>query len=114
MNEDSAADPPVRLMNFVSEKQSEEAEKTRGGRVDDGTAQRDRPLFEILKENKDRQDAEFNERLKHSTDPKPVAKKSQPAWTLSMINITVKPQVKKAKTEATTGDKPQGCCSLLS
>ncbi|KAK9153857.1 hypothetical protein Sjap_001337 [Stephania japonica] len=32
---------------------------------EDGTAQRDKPLYEILKENKDRKDAEFNERFKH-------------------------------------------------
>ncbi|XP_038876221.1 PSME3-interacting protein [Benincasa hispida] len=55
----------IRLMNFVSEEQLDEAKKTRGERVEDGTAQRDRPLFEILKENKDKRDAEFNERFKH-------------------------------------------------
>ncbi|KAH9731009.1 Nefa Nip30 N domain-containing protein [Citrus sinensis] len=56
---------PIRLMNFISEEQLDEAKRTRGERVDDGTAQRDRPLFEILKENKDKKDAEFNERFKH-------------------------------------------------
>ncbi|VFQ59549.1 unnamed protein product [Cuscuta campestris] len=56
---------PVRLMNFVSEDQLEEAKRTRGARVEDGTAQRDRSLYEILKENKDKKDAEFNERIKH-------------------------------------------------
>ncbi|KDP28339.1 hypothetical protein JCGZ_14110 [Jatropha curcas] len=55
----------MRLMNFISEEQLDEAKKTRGERVDDGTAQRDRPLYEILKENKDKRDAEFNERFKH-------------------------------------------------
>ncbi|KAK9950417.1 hypothetical protein M0R45_005910 [Rubus argutus] len=54
-----------RLMNFVSEQQLDEAKRTRGERVEDGTAHRDRPLFEILKENKDKKDAEFNERFKH-------------------------------------------------
>ncbi|KAJ8617756.1 hypothetical protein MRB53_013942 [Persea americana] len=43
----------------------EESKKARGERVEDGTAQRDRPLYEILKENKDKKDAEFNERFKH-------------------------------------------------
>ncbi|KAM3323638.1 PSME3-interacting protein [Capsicum chacoense] len=57
--------PPVRLMNFVSEEQLAQLKNTRGARVEDGTAQRDRPLFEILKENKDKKDAEFNERFKH-------------------------------------------------
>ncbi|XP_019244862.1 PREDICTED: protein FAM192A isoform X2 [Nicotiana attenuata] len=57
--------PAIRLMSFVSEEQLEEAKRTRGARVEDGTAQRDRPLYEILKENKDRKDAEFNERFKH-------------------------------------------------
>ncbi|KAK9281773.1 hypothetical protein L1049_004679 [Liquidambar formosana] len=57
--------PPIRLMNFVSEEQLDVAKKTRGERVEDGTAQRDRPLHEILKENKDKKDAEFNERFKH-------------------------------------------------
>ncbi|XP_019168499.1 PREDICTED: protein FAM192A [Ipomoea nil] len=56
---------PVRLMNFVSEEQLEEARRSRGARVEDGTAQRDRSLYEILKENKDKKDAEFNERFKH-------------------------------------------------
>ncbi|XP_010241453.1 PREDICTED: protein FAM192A [Nelumbo nucifera] len=56
---------PIRLMNFVSEEQLDQAKKTRGERVEDGTAQRDKPLYEILKENKDKRDAEFNERFKH-------------------------------------------------
>ncbi|XWS46382.1 hypothetical protein CRYUN_Cryun14cG0061000 [Craigia yunnanensis] len=55
----------VKLMNFVSEQQLDEAKRTRGERIEDGTAQRDRPLYEILKENKDKKDAEFNERFKH-------------------------------------------------
>ncbi|PKI68655.1 PSME3-interacting protein [Punica granatum] len=55
----------IRLMNFVSEEQLAEAKKTRGERVEDGSAQRDRPLYEILRENKDKKDAEFNERFKH-------------------------------------------------
>ncbi|WRX11062.1 FAM192A/Fyv6 [Theobroma cacao] len=82
----------IKLMNFVSEQQLDEAKRTRGERIEDGTAQRDRPLYEvfvfstlqwgsknvyflllflktlllqILKENKDKKDAEFNERFKH-------------------------------------------------
>ncbi|KAF6167203.1 hypothetical protein GIB67_029841 [Kingdonia uniflora] len=57
--------PPIRLMNFVSEDQLHQSKKVRGERVEDGTATRDRPLFEILKENKDKKDTEFNERFKH-------------------------------------------------
>ncbi|XP_010914781.3 uncharacterized protein [Elaeis guineensis] len=64
-NADAAAAPPIRLVNFISEEELDQAKKTRGERVDDGTAQRDKPLYEILKENKDRKDAEFNERFKH-------------------------------------------------
>ncbi|KAL8150320.1 hypothetical protein V2J09_020128 [Rumex salicifolius] len=64
MAEDLSA-PPMRLVNFVSQDELDLAKKTRGERVEDGTAQRDRPLFEILKENKDKHDAEFNERFKH-------------------------------------------------
>lgn len=63
MDEESGI--PSRIMNFVSEDQLQEAKRTRGERVEDGTAHRDRPLFEILKENKDKKDAEFNERFKH-------------------------------------------------
>ncbi|EXC16284.1 hypothetical protein L484_024458 [Morus notabilis] len=37
---------PVRLMNFVSEEQLDEAKRRKGERVKDGTAQRDRPLYE--------------------------------------------------------------------
>ncbi|KAL3848644.1 hypothetical protein ACJIZ3_010526 [Penstemon smallii] len=62
---DDEVPPPIRLMNFVSEDQLEEARKNRGARVEDGTAQRDRSLYEILKENKDKKDVEFNERFKH-------------------------------------------------
>ncbi|KAJ6806188.1 protein FAM192A [Iris pallida] len=61
----AGAAPSLRLVNFVSEEQLDNAKKTRGARVEDGTAQRDRPLYEILKENKDKKDAEFNERFKH-------------------------------------------------
>ncbi|XP_075493095.1 uncharacterized protein LOC142531006 [Primulina tabacum] len=56
---------PIRLVNFVSEEQLEETRRTRGVRVEDGTAQRDRSLYEVLQENKDKKDAEFNERFKH-------------------------------------------------
>ncbi|KAJ4884866.1 hypothetical protein Rs2_34959 [Raphanus sativus] len=56
---------PTRLLNFVSEEQLEESKRERGERVEDGTFQRDRALYEILKENKDKKDAEFNERFKH-------------------------------------------------
>ncbi|RDX69270.1 hypothetical protein CR513_51642 [Mucuna pruriens] len=62
---DENPDRPIRIMNFVSEDQLVEAKRTRGERVEDGTAHRDRPLYEILKENKDKKDAEFNERFKH-------------------------------------------------
>lgn len=66
MSEDgSSSATPIRLMNFVSEEELDRVKKTRGERVEDGTAQRDRPLFEILRENKDKKDAEFNERFKH-------------------------------------------------
>ncbi|KAL2239107.1 UNVERIFIED_CONTAM: hypothetical protein Sindi_1102400 [Sesamum indicum] len=44
---DDEMPPPLRLMNFVSEDQLEEARRTRGARVDDGTAQRDRSLYEV-------------------------------------------------------------------
>ncbi|KAK2970215.1 hypothetical protein RJ640_021651 [Escallonia rubra] len=62
---DANSPPPIRLMNFVSQDQLDEAKRNRGARVEDGTAQRDRPLYEVLKENKDKKDAEFNERFKH-------------------------------------------------
>ncbi|CAD6238618.1 unnamed protein product [Miscanthus lutarioriparius] len=54
-----AAAPPatIRLLD--------EVKRTRGERVEDGTAQRDKPLFQILQENKEKKDAEFNERFKH-------------------------------------------------
>ncbi|KAJ0971550.1 hypothetical protein J5N97_019509 [Dioscorea zingiberensis] len=61
--EDDIGSPPLRLVNFIFEKQLDNAKKTRGLRVEDGSAQQDRPLYE---ENKDKKDAEFNERFKHS------------------------------------------------
>ncbi|BAD44982.1 unknown protein [Oryza sativa Japonica Group] len=60
-----AAATTIRLVNFISEDQLDEAKRTRGERADDGTAQRDKPLFQILQENKEKKDAEFNERFKH-------------------------------------------------
>ncbi|TVU21121.1 hypothetical protein EJB05_30738, partial [Eragrostis curvula] len=82
-----AAAPPttIRLVNFISEDQArpqphsqlsvarsltacpslDEVKRTRGERVEDGTAQRDKPLFQILQENKEKKDAEFSERFKH-------------------------------------------------
>ncbi|KAJ3669583.1 hypothetical protein LUZ60_011533 [Juncus effusus] len=63
--EEAVKAPALRLVNFISEEQLDEAKKSRGERVEDGTAQRDKPLFEILKANKDKKDAEFNERFKH-------------------------------------------------
>uniref|UniRef100_A0A0D9V0A6 FAM192A/Fyv6 N-terminal domain-containing protein n=1 Tax=Leersia perrieri TaxID=77586 RepID=A0A0D9V0A6_9ORYZ len=64
-NPPAAAGATIRLVNFISEDQLDEAKRTRGERADDGTAQRDKPLFQILQENKDKKDAEFNERFKH-------------------------------------------------
>ncbi|KAM0832480.1 hypothetical protein ACQ4PT_064883 [Festuca glaucescens] len=61
----AAAPATIRLVNFVSEEQLDEAKRSRGERVEDGTAQRDKPLFQILQENKDKKDSEFNERFKH-------------------------------------------------
>ncbi|KAJ4724927.1 hypothetical protein OWV82_003861 [Melia azedarach] len=61
----SSTSSSVRLMDFVSQEQLEESKKTRGERVEDGTAQRDRPLYQILKENKDKKIAELNDRRKH-------------------------------------------------
>ncbi|XP_042474920.1 PSME3-interacting protein [Macadamia integrifolia] len=159
---------PLRLVNFVSEEQLDQAKKSRGECADDGTAQRDRPLFEILKENKDKKDAEFNERFKHrppkaldedetefleklemsrrenerqleeeeaeqlrtfqaavaahsSTihelkektpsvpkveDQKPPGRQNPRNRPLGGLIITVKPQAKKAKTDAATSEKP--------
>jgi len=62
----AAAPATIRLVNFISEDQLDEVKRTRGERVEDGTAQRDKPLFQILQENKEKKDAEFNERFKHS------------------------------------------------
>ncbi|KAG6467241.1 PSME3-interacting protein [Zingiber officinale] len=62
---DESAAAPLRLVNFVSEEQLIQSKRTRGERVEDGTASRDRPLYEILRENKEKKDAEFNERFKH-------------------------------------------------
>ncbi|PKA48895.1 hypothetical protein AXF42_Ash016411 [Apostasia shenzhenica] len=64
--EDEVAARAIKLVNFVSEEQLDLSRKTRGERVEDGTAQRDRPLYEILRENKEKKDAEFNERFKHN------------------------------------------------
>ncbi|KNA16339.1 hypothetical protein SOVF_089810 [Spinacia oleracea] len=46
MAEDEA--PPIRLMNFVSQAELDVAKSSPGERLEDGTAQRDHPLFELL------------------------------------------------------------------
>ncbi|KAL2643574.1 hypothetical protein R1flu_011161 [Riccia fluitans] len=56
-------EPKLRLMNFVAEKGEEIPDLGGGVRSSDGYDTR--PLFEILKENKEKKDAEFNERFKH-------------------------------------------------
>ncbi|GAY68241.1 hypothetical protein CUMW_262570 [Citrus unshiu] len=53
-------------INSVSEEQLDEAKKTRGERVEDGTAQRDRPIHEILNENKAKKKKELKDRRKHN------------------------------------------------
>ncbi|GJN05382.1 hypothetical protein PR202_ga23003 [Eleusine coracana subsp. coracana] len=52
-------------LSVLRKSQLDEVKRTRGERVEDGTAQRDKPLFQILQENKEKKDAEFNERFKH-------------------------------------------------
>jgi len=48
-----AAAPPatIGLVNFISEDQLDEVKRTRGERVEDGTAQRDKPLFQVRSPN---------------------------------------------------------------
>ncbi|XP_042448856.1 uncharacterized protein LOC122033758 [Zingiber officinale] len=45
---DESAAAPLRLVNFVSEEQLIQSKRTRGERVEDETASRDRPLYEIM------------------------------------------------------------------
>eukprot|EP00249_Psilotum_nudum_P009210 c21781_g1_i1 orf=180-794(+) len=59
------ATSPVRLLNFISEHELEEVREKKGPRVEDGAVSIDKPLYEILKENKEKQQSEFNERFKH-------------------------------------------------
>lgn len=59
------ASPPVRLLNFISEQEVAEIRKKRGELGEAESTLPEKPLFEILKENKDKQQAEFNERFKH-------------------------------------------------
>eukprot|EP00243_Klebsormidium_subtile_P006881 TRINITY_DN2982_c0_g1_i1.p1 TRINITY_DN2982_c0_g1~~TRINITY_DN2982_c0_g1_i1.p1 ORF type:complete len:207 (+),score=61.16 TRINITY_DN2982_c0_g1_i1:77-697(+) len=56
-----------RMMNFVSEKQLDELKAARGGRPEDGTIGVDKPLWEILKANKEVKDAEWAEKHRHKT-----------------------------------------------
>eukprot|EP00244_Chara_vulgaris_P005909 TRINITY_DN22696_c0_g1_i1.p1 TRINITY_DN22696_c0_g1~~TRINITY_DN22696_c0_g1_i1.p1 ORF type:complete len:246 (+),score=60.38 TRINITY_DN22696_c0_g1_i1:55-792(+) len=52
-------------LRFVSEKQLEEIRQSRGELPEDDAVPVERPLYEILKENKEKRDAEFNERFKN-------------------------------------------------
>lgn len=58
------AEPKLKLLNFVSATQTdaenESASDTKPLEIIDN-----RPLYEILKENSDKKEAEFNERFKH-------------------------------------------------
>lgn len=58
-------DTSARLLNFISEQEVEEIKKKRVERGETESTLPERPLFEVLKENKDKQQAEFNERFKH-------------------------------------------------
>jgi len=59
------AEPKLKLMNFVAASQTDaEIEGLPETQQNQGVYD-DRPLFEILKENADKKDAEFNERFKH-------------------------------------------------
>ncbi|KAH7366518.1 hypothetical protein KP509_18G082300 [Ceratopteris richardii] len=60
-----ASATPARLLKFISEQEVEEIKKKRAERGDVGSDLPVRPLYEVLKENKDKQQAEFNERFKH-------------------------------------------------
>ncbi|ESR37409.1 hypothetical protein CICLE_v10030010mg [Citrus x clementina] len=51
-------------INFVSEEQLDEAKKTRGERVEEGQ-HRERPLHEILNENKAKKKKDLEDRRKH-------------------------------------------------
>ncbi|CAM6098868.1 unnamed protein product [Calypogeia fissa] len=57
----------LRLMDFVTENQVEkEKELFEGGpRLAERASANERPLYEILKENRDKKDAEFTEKFKH-------------------------------------------------
>ncbi|GJP42194.1 hypothetical protein CLOM_g1792 [Closterium sp. NIES-68] len=52
-------------MNFISESQLEENKRVRGERVEDGTVTVDRPLYEILREQKEKKEAEHKEKFKN-------------------------------------------------
>ncbi|CAI5467992.1 unnamed protein product [Closterium sp. Yama58-4] len=52
-------------MNFISETQLEENKRLRGERVEDGTVTVDKPLYEILKEQKEKKEAEHKEKFKN-------------------------------------------------
>ncbi|XP_043723117.1 uncharacterized protein LOC122670341 isoform X3 [Telopea speciosissima] len=127
MAEESAH--PLRLVNFVSEEQLDQAKKTRGECADDGTAQRDKPLFESRRENERQLAEEEAQQLRsfqaavaaHSSiihelketpsvpkveDQKPLGKQNPRNRPLGGLIITVKPQAKKAKTDAASSEKP--------
>eukprot|EP00850_Spirogloea_muscicola_P000506 SM000002S05586 [mRNA] locus=s2:998592:999881:+ [translate_table: standard] len=52
-------------LQFVTETELEKVRQVRGARPEDGTVPADRPLYEILKENKEKKDAEFKEKFRN-------------------------------------------------
>eukprot|EP00850_Spirogloea_muscicola_P022060 SM000275S10316 [mRNA] locus=s275:12296:14297:+ [translate_table: standard] len=52
-------------LQFVTETELEKVRQVRGERPEDGTVPADRPLYEILKENKEKKDAEFKEKFRN-------------------------------------------------
>ena len=60
---DFAASVGLNGPRFVTESELEELKALRGGRVEDGTASAaDKPLHEVLRENKEKKEAEFQEK----------------------------------------------------
>lgn len=59
------AEPKLKLMNFVAASQTDAEIDSVPQTAQKQEVYDDRPLYEILKENADKKEAEFNERFKH-------------------------------------------------
>lgn len=65
---EAASSPAASAPKFVTEAELEKLKALRGGSVEDGTASADRPLHEVLRENKEKKARRLARAWVHNSD----------------------------------------------